>query len=212
MQGGSAMNILILDDHPLVRCGIKNVLSVHETEIKIFESSTSEEAYRLLEKHEIHIMLVDLYLNNENGFDVIEKARKNYPFVRYVILTSSSKRQDIIRANQLNVSGYILKNAFVEDIIYALDKVNKGERFYSFECIRTTLNSQQDDGIESLTEREKEVFELISEGKNNSQIAQQLYISLGTVKKHSSNILSKLNLTNRIDIIMFAEKMKQGCY
>lgn len=206
------MNILILDDHPLVRCGIKNVLSIHETEITIFESSTSEEAFKLLEKHEIHIMLVDLYLHNENGFDMIEKARKSYPLVRYVILTSSSKRQDIIRANQLNVSGYILKSAFVEDIIYALDKVNKGERFYSFECIRNTLSDQQENGIGSLTEREKQVFELISEGKNNSQIAQQLYISLGTVKKHSSNILSKLNLTNRIDIIIFAEKMKQGCY
>jgi two-component system nitrate/nitrite response regulator NarL len=201
------VSILIVDDHPLVRRGIIDILSINKTGEDIRESSNIEEALKILKMNLVNIIVLDLHLGSENGFDLIDKARKINQKVKFVILTSSSNLLDFSKAKELNVDGYILKDAFVEDIIYALSVIRRGGKFYSGDLVEKTLNGFEPIELHVLTEREKEVFSLLSKGLTNAQISSKLYISEGTTKKHISSILSKLNLNNRIEVILYAEKL-----
>lgn len=201
------MCILIVDDHPLVRRGIIDILSMNKVGDDIKETGNIEDAMKALKSNQVNIIMVDLHLGLENGFDLIERAKVLYQKVKYVILTSSSSLLDFRRAKQLNVDGYILKDAFVEDIIYALSVIRRGEKFYSPRFLENTMNGYEPSELQVLTEREKEVLSQLSTGLTNAQISDVLYISEGTTKKHISNILAKLNMNNRIEAVLFARKL-----
>lgn len=201
------MSILIVDDHPLVRRGIIDILSIGKIGEEIREAGNIDQAKKILKKQPINIIMVDLHLGTENGFDLIEAARKIYADIKIIILTSSSNVQDFRQAKELNVDGYLLKDAFVEDILYAINVIRRGGRFYSYELVEKSMNGITPPQLKVLTEREKEVFSQLSKGLTNAQISAKLYISEGTTKKHISSILSKLNLNNRIEVILYAEKI-----
>jgi len=199
--------ILIVDDHPLVRRGIIDILSMNKIGEDIKETDNIADAMKALKGNQINIIMVDLHLGLENGFDLIEKAKELYNKLKYVILTSSSSLLDFRRAKQLDIDGYILKDAFVEDILYALNVIKRGGKFYSPRFLENTLNGFEPIELQVLTEREKEVLTQLSMGLTNAQISDVLYISEGTTKKHISNILSKLNMSNRIEAVLYARKL-----
>lgn len=201
------MCILIVDDHPLVRRGIIDILSMNKIGEDIKETDNIADAMKALKGNQINIIMVDLHLGLENGFDLIEKAKELYNKLKYVILTSSSSLLDFRRAKQLDIDGYILKDAFVEDILYALNVIKRGGKFYSPRFLENTLNGFEPIELQVLTEREKEVLTQLSMGLTNAQISDVLYISEGTTKKHISNILSKLNMSNRIEAVLYARKL-----
>ncbi len=200
------MNILVVDDHPLVRRGIIEILAMEMTENDIKEADTIEGAMRILRMHPINMLIIDLHLGNENGFDLIEKARLNSTKYKYVILTSSNNYLDFKRARQMEVDGYILKDAFVEDILYAIKVIHRGERYYSPQLVNKSFCNEPKE-IQTLTEREKEVLSQLSKGFTNLQISDALFISEGTAKKHVSNILGKLNLRNPTEAVLFARNL-----
>lgn len=201
------MSILIVDDHPLVRRGIIDILSIGKSGEEIKEAGNIEQAIKILKKHSTNIIMVDLHLGTENGFNLIETARKILPNIKIIVLTSSSNVLDLRQAKELKVDGYLLKDAFVEDIIYALNVIRRGGRFYSYGLVEKSINGMDPPQLKVLTVREKEVFSQLSKGMTNAQISAELYISEGTTKKHISSILSKLNLNNRIEVILYAEKI-----
>jgi len=201
------MKLLIVDDHPLVRRGIVDCLSVNKSMEEITEADNIDHAMKILVTCHVDIAVVDLYLGTENGFDFIEKARKLYKETKYVILTSSSRLLDYQRAKQLDVDAFILKDAFVEDFLYAINLVNRGNKYYSPHFMENTLNGFVPPELDLLTDREREVLTQLSKGLSNYQISEKLYITEGTTKKHISNILSKLNLNTRIDAILYARKL-----
>lgn len=201
------MSILIVDDHPLVRRGIIDILSVNKTGEDIRESGNIEEAMKILNSQPVNIIMVDLHLGLENGFDLIEVVKKLYKKIKLVILTSSSNLMDFRKAKELNVDGYILKDAFVEDILYALNVIKRGGKFYSSGFLEKTMNGMVPSELQVLTARENEVFSLLSKGLSNAQISEKLFISEGTTKKHISSILAKLNLSSRIEVIIYAVKI-----
>ncbi len=205
------MSILVVDDHPLVRRGIIDILSgaraINKTGEEVREGSSIQEAMRILRAQPVSMVMVDLHLGAENGFDLIEEIKKSDMKVKSVVLTSSSSIMDFRKAKELNVDGYILKDAFVEDIIYALTVIGRGGRFYSYGLVEKSMNGMEPSELRVLTEREKEVFSLLSKGLSNAQLSEKLYISEGTAKKHISSILSKLNLSNRIEVILYAERL-----
>ncbi len=201
------MSILIVDDHPLVRRGIIDILSIGKTGEEIREAGNIEQAIKILKKQPTNIIIVDLHLGTENGFSLIEATRKILPDIKIIVLTSSSNVLDFSQAKELNVDGYLLKDAFVEDIIYALNVIRRGGKFYSYGLVEKSMNGLYPPQLSILTEREKEVFSQLSKGLTNAQISTKLYISEGTTKKHISSILSKLNLNNRIEVILYAEKI-----
>ena len=202
------MNILVVDDHPLVRKGIIDILLLNDKVKETKESDNILEAIKILKQNTIHVIIVDLCLGHENGFNLINEVKKLNQSVKIVILTSSCNYMDIRMAQELDVDAFILKDAYIEDIIYALNVVTRGEKYYSPQLSKYTFNY----GLEVkefnlLTYREKEVLAKLSMGLSNSQISNTLYISEGTTKKHVSNILSKLNLNNRVEAVLFARKL-----
>nr|WP_307990824.1 response regulator transcription factor [uncultured Niameybacter sp.] len=196
------MCILIVDDHPLVRRGIIDILHMTNATEHICEAGTTKEALEILIKEKPEITLVDINLGHDNGFNLLEQAKERQIKSRFVMLSSSSSPYDLKKAKQMEVAGYILKDAFIEDIVYAIGSVRRGNKFFS----QQLQEIDQENKLDVLTAREKEVFEMLRTGANNIEIGKQLFITEGTVKKHVSNILSKLGLSNRVELMVYANK------
>lgn len=204
---GIGMKILIIDDHPLVRKGIISVLQINKVGNYIGEADNIAGAIDEIKSRDIDIALVDLHLGKEDGFDLIKQAQKLKKKTKFIVLTSSSSVFDFKKAQDMGVDGYILKEAFVEDVIYALKVVSRGEKFFSAQMVQQAIVGIEPQEIQVLTQREKEVFMQLKEGYTNTEISSKLFISEGTTKKHISNILSKLNLANRVDVYIYANKI-----
>lgn len=199
------MNILIVDDHPLVRKGLISILSTNERISNIQEATNIAETIHRLAKYKPDIAIVDLNLGNEDGVDIIIEAKKRKIDTKFIILTSSLKRDDYERTVKMEVDGYLLKDAFAEDILYAVNLVFRGKKYIDPEFLKMKSNYTQD-GLNELTQREKDVLVELSKGLSNIQIGERLYISESTVKKHVSSILSKLQLKHRTEAALFMNK------
>lgn len=202
------MKILIVDDHPLVRKGIASTLSFEEDIEEILEASNIEEAMRLIRDKKPTLAIVDLYLGNKDGLQIVSDSKKEGVETKFVALTSSIKKEDYIRAREIGVDGYILKEAYAEDILYALNVVLRGKQFIDPEVIRYEISSTQENKyLAELTPRERDVLIELGKGLSNQEIAKNLFISEHTVKKHVSNILLKLELTHRTQAALLANNL-----
>lgn len=198
------MKVLVVDDHPLVRKGILSILSSEEGITDIIEASNVKEALDKLSSHNPDIVIVDLRLGKEDGLAVVIKGKNSGCTAKFIILTSSSSKEDFLRAQEAGIDGYILKEAFSEDIIYAFHVVARGKKFFDPDMLQYQIE-KTDDNLYELTPREKDVLIELGKGLSNSQIAKRLYISEHTVKKHISSILSKLGLNHRTEAALFAK-------
>ena len=203
--------ILILEDHPLVQQGIRSLMQVYKSGEEIVCSSSIGEAIDIMKTHTIHTAFVDICLGAENGLDLLAWVKEQKMKTSMFIITSSSRQSDFEKARALGADAYVLKDAFLDEIVYGLKVVEKGGRFYSAALIdKMDVSQKQSSPVSGLTKREKEVFSLLGSGKSNSQISKELYISEGTTKKHISSILSKLNLTNRVEAALLAVEAASG--
>lgn len=198
--------ILVVDDHPLVRRGIIDILSMNGKQ-EVFEGSNLAAAKAILKEKRIDIVIIDLNLGNENGFELVEMVKSSYPDIKNVVLTSSSNIFDYKKAMELDVDAYIIKDAFIEDIVYALQVVSRGGKYYSPQIIQQSMNGFMPKELMELTDREKEILAHLSKGMTNAQISNALFIAESTTKKHISNILSKLNLNNRVEAVLYTKKL-----
>ncbi len=195
------MKILLIDDHPMVRKGLASILSQEDDVEEIKEAANIEDSMKILSHYDADIVIVDLKLGKEDGLEVVNLAKKKNSKAKFISLTSSSKKDDFIRAQEAGVDGYILKEAFAEDIIYAIRVVARGKKFFDSEMLQYATSEQ--DEFKDLTPREKDVLSELTRGLSNTQIAGRLYISENTVKKHISSIFSKLDLSNRLEVAVF---------
>lgn len=204
------MNVLIVDDHPLVCSGIRNILLSENNIGNIMQANDTQTAMGLMAKHCFNLALVDMRLKDESGVDFILAVKTKYPDCKFVILSSSSTAGDFDRAMHANVDGYILKDAFPEDIVYAVKTVLRGKKYFDpvfYEKINTSHQAlPPEDSEDQLSPRESEILDYLGKGLSNKSIANKLFISENTVKKHVSSILSKLNFNDRTQAALYISK------
>lgn len=191
----STIKIVIVDNHPVVRKGLIAILENEDGGKEVNEASNIQEAMNILSKEEMELAIIDLNIENEDGLVIIEKAKSMDLKTKFIILTDSMSEEQFKKAEGLGADGYILKEAFVEDILYAVQVIGRGKKYYYPDILKYNNSI-----INQLTSREKDVLGEIKKGLSNEEIAKSLYISEHTVKKHVSNILAKLNLNNRTQI------------
>jgi len=198
------MKIVVVDDHPLARKGIISILQDNINDCCISEETCIEGALNALQIEPVSIMFVDLKLGVEDGLDIVSLGMKICPVTKYIIITTYLTKEAFKRAEELNVYGYISKSAAPEDIVYVVDLVMRGKKYYDSDLISFIDKSKPiDSRADQLTIREKEVLLELGKGLSNEQIGKKLFISVNTVKKHVSSIMSKVNLEHRTQLVLY---------
>lgn len=201
------MRLLIVDDHPMVRKGLLSTLSFEDSVEEIKEASNIEDALMTIIEYKPDVAIIDLRLGKEDGLDIIERVKKEKLDIKCIVLTSSMQKDDFERAQELGVDGYILKEAFAEDILYAFHVVSRGKKYIDPDIFQFQDDTESIECIHELTQREKDVLKALSNGLSNIEIGEKLFISEHTVKKHVSNILMKLGLTHRTQAALVGQKV-----
>ena len=204
------IKIVIADDHPVVRKGLSLLLSSQDEFEVIGEASNGEEAIAKALELSPEIMLMDLVMPKIDGISATKEILRLKPEIKILILTSFSDANHAIPALEAGALGYLLKENDPEEVIQAISKLVNGEKQIHpkvTEGLLSALQTQrkpEQNLLNSLTSREKEVLKEITNGKSNKEIASTLFISEKTVKTHVSNILSKLSLQDRTQAALFA--------
>lgn len=198
------MKVVIVDDHPLVRRGLASVISMQANIHFAGEATNGREALDVLEKTKPDLVLMDLKLGDESGLDVIRRARTRGIVSKYILLTSSANREDFLKAEEAVVDGYVMKEALPEELLFAIQLVYKGRKYYDPGLMEDKMRRRGRDPLDELTPKEKEVLIELGQGACNSKIANHLFISEFTVKKHVSQILAKLQVTDRTQAALYA--------
>lgn len=199
------LRLVIIDDHPLVRKGLISILGSEPSLDVVGEAETLEQALEVLTNSKPDLVLLDLRLGDISGLEVMRQAQKLHTNCKFVILTSSSNEEDFLQAEQLGVSGYLLKEALPEEIINAIKIISRGRKFYDPAILEIKMKLKEKNWWEeNLTPREKEVLIALGKGLSNRDIASMIYVTENTVKKHVSQVLAKLNVADRTQAALYA--------
>ncbi|MEZ7172853.1 response regulator [Sporosarcina sp. OR05] len=202
------MNVVIVDDHPLIRAGLASILGNEQSLKLVGEAANRLEAINLLTTLHPDIVIVDLELGMESGLDVIVEARRQGVVCEFVVLSSSSSEEDFKQAKNLGISGYILKESLPEELVLALRMISNGRNYYDQKffdfLLKTRKSPTASRQVETLTRKEVEVLIELGKGLSNKEISEILFVTEYTVKKHVSQILAKLNLSDRTQAALYA--------
>ena len=206
------IKVFIADDHTLIREGIKNLISL-ESDIKLVgETSNPFEVIDLIRKTNCDILILDISMPGKNGLDLLKEIKAAEINVKVLIMTMLPEEQFAKRMLKVGASGYLTKDSASTDIITAIRRIAGGKKYVSqslAEKLATDLDeSAEKEPQEILSDREFQILYLIATGKTQTEIADELTISISTVNTYRSRILQKLNLQNNADIIHFAYQHK----
>lgn len=203
--------ILLVDDHEVVRLGLKALLEHHPQFEVVGEAATSKEAVDLTARHRPDIVLMDIRLPGASGIEACEEITTNFPETHVVMLTSYAEDEMLFSAIRAGASGYVLKQIGGDDLIHALEAVGRGEAPLDpavtqrvFQEVRRAVKEEEASAFANLSQQEKHVLLLVSEGKTNREIAKALFLGEGTVRNYVSSILSKLGVSNRAEAAAYA--------
>ncbi|MFC4355244.1 LuxR C-terminal-related transcriptional regulator [Chryseomicrobium palamuruense] len=203
------MRVLVMNDHPFIRKGIVGLLESDAVFEWIVEATSFDIGLSILEKEHMDIVIVDVKLGKSSGYDFIIRGKKISSASRFVIFTASMKQSDFIQAKEIGIDGYIFKNVLLEEFVHALKVIHKGRKYYDPDVVDLTymIPVPSQEITDHLTAKEKEVLIELGKGKSNREIALELFISEFTVKKHVSQILSKLELSDRTQAALHANAL-----
>jgi DNA-binding NarL/FixJ family response regulator len=204
-------DILLVDDHEVVRLGLKALLEHNDQFEVVAEAGTAKEAVAMVEKYHPDVVLMDIRLPGASGIDATEEITSRWPDVRVVILTSYAEDQMLFSAIRAGASGYVLKQIGAEGLITAIEAACRGEAILDpavtqrvFQEVRRAVKEEEAAAFVNLSQQEKHVLALVSEGKTNREIAAALFLGEGTVRNYVSSILSKLGVSNRAEAAAYA--------
>ena len=203
--------ILIVDDHEVVRLGLKALLEHHPQFEVVGEAGNAREAIEQVEHIQPDVVLMDIRLPGTSGIEACEEITHRFPDTKVIMLTSYAEDEMLFSAIRSGASGYVLKQIGGEDLIRALEAVGRGEAPLDpavtqrvFQEVRRAVKEEEASAFANLSQQEKHVLLLVSEGRTNREIAKALFLGEGTVRNYVSSILSKLGVSNRAEAAAYA--------
>jgi DNA-binding NarL/FixJ family response regulator len=204
------IRLLLVDDQEIFRQGLATMLSV-ETDLEIAgQAANGQEAIEAAKRLQPHVILMDVQMPICNGIQATQAIHECYPWIRILVLTTFDDDEYILQSLQVGALGYLLKRTPAPEIAAAIRSVAQGYSQLGPTIAAKAFSQLKAPAIDiapnSLSKREIEVLKLVAEGKNNSEIAEDLYLSEGTVRNHVTQILSKLELRDRIAAVLWAQR------
>ena len=210
MGENNPIRIMIVDDHLMVRDGLKVFLSVYDDIEVVGEANDGEGALDLCPQVEPEVVLMDILMPNMDGPTATERIRADFPSIQVIALTSFAEEELVQRAIQSGAISYVLKDVHSDMLAQAIREAHQGRGMIDSAAAQVLVQAAQQPqppGYD-LTGRERQVLALMVEGKTNQEIAETLTLSVGTVRFHVSNILSKLGVSNRTEAVSLALQQK----
>ncbi len=206
------IRIVLADDHSVMRSGLRALLQQHADLQVVGEASDGREALNLVEALRPDVVVLDITMPLLNGIDAARQMTAKQLGTAVIMLSMHSDESYVLRAMKAGVRGYLLKESAEIDLLHAIRTVTQGQAFFSpavsrmlaEDYVRQLQDRESEDSYDLLSPREREVLQLIAEGKSNKDVANLLKLSLYTVETHRSNILQKLNLHTVPDLILYA--------
>jgi two-component system, NarL family, response regulator NreC len=206
------IRILLADDHTIIRSGLRLLLEQQPDFKVVAEAADGREAVELVSKEHPEVAILDIGMPQLNGIEATQQIVSREPRTNVVILSMHSDEGYVLRALKAGARAYILKNSADADLIRAVRSVSEGKSFFSpviskmllEDYIRQIRDKEVEDSYDLLTPREREILQLLAEGKSNKEVAKILKLSLYTVETHRGNILEKLNLHGVPELILYA--------
>ena len=203
--------IMIVDDHEVVRLGLISLLEQNSQYEVIAQADNALDAIKKVETYKPDIVLMDIRLPGMSGIEACEQITKKFPETKVIMLTSFAEDEMLFSAIKAGASGYVLKQINAKDLITSIESVARGEASLDpavtqrvFQEVRKAVREEEASAFSNLSQQEKMVLKLVSEGKTNRDIAQNLFLGEGTVRNYVSSILSKLNVSNRAEAAAYA--------
>lgn len=202
--------ILLIDDHPLMRQGMRQLLELDDTFVVVGEASNGTDGIKLALQLEPDVIILDLNMKGISGLDTLRSLRAKGVDARIIVLTVSDEQSDVFALMDAGVDGYLLKDTDTPELLDNIRRAASGEMVLSEAVRQHLLNRQpENDPLSGLTDRELDVLQWIATGMSNKQIAAQLFISEETVKVHIRNLLRKLNVHSRVAAtVLYLEQQK----
>jgi DNA-binding NarL/FixJ family response regulator len=201
--------ILVADDHPIVRSGLKRVLDEQPDMRVVAEAADGAEAVKKGLSEEVDLAILDVSMPKTTGIQAAEELRKRRPELRLLMLSMYDSEQFLFESLRAGASGYVLKSDADQDVVEAVRRTMRGQSFLYPSAVSTLVKDfvgrgRPDEQFDVLTPRELQVLKLIAEAYTSKEIAQELVISIKTVERHRQNILDKLGMSDRVELTRYA--------
>ncbi|MGD8604095.1 MAG: response regulator transcription factor [Anaerolineales bacterium] len=203
--------IVLVDDHEVVRLGLKALLDEHPDFEVVAEAATHRDAVEKAKSHKPDVVVMDIRLKGGSGIEACQEITDALPDTKVIMLTSYAEDEMLFSAIRAGAAGYVLKQIGGQDLVKAIESVGRGEALLDpavtqrvFQEVRKAAREEEASAFAELTQQEMHVLQLVSEGRTNRQIAEMLYLGEGTVRNYVSSILSKLDVRNRAEAAAYA--------
>jgi two-component system response regulator NreC len=205
------IRVLIADDHPVLRSGLRVLLAADPDLEVVGETGTGEETLRLAEELRPDVILLDISMPGESGIETVRRLKAKLPAVKVLFLTMHEEEGMLLEALAAGADGYLIKRADEPEIIQAIHVVQRGDVYVHPAMTRGLLSQTETterppEPVEPLTRREIDVLRLLARGNTNRQIAGLLALSVRTIESHRANLMGKLGLTSRVELVTYAEE------
>ena len=212
-QPTGKISVVLVDDHAIVRLGLRTLINDQPDIEVVGEASTAQEALHMVEQHQPQVVLMDIRLPGVGGLEATRQISHRFPLVKVVMLTSFADEELVVSAIRAGAVGYLLKEVGNEEVLHGIRLAAQGKSVMDAGTtsrlvarVRASENKEQEDAFRDLSERELEVLNEVAQGKTNLEIAQTLNLSEKTARNYVSALLEKLHLSNRIELATYAVK------